>query len=405
MGFFKGALHYPIARAGVKYYSYIDAESSFGLRCAPMQKIYIQDLREGSNVDSVFLCNHKALLFGKNNKAYVNMKLLDRSGQIETRIWDRAELLSQNFEKNDYVRIKGKVVLYQDHLQLNVFEIERILDGQVNPADFLPASKQDIPKMYQELLEICRQDMKNPWVQKLILGILEDPKYSRDFQRAPAAKTNHHAWVGGLLEHVLGLCKLAKAVLPFYPMIDRDLVLAGLIMHDFGKIEELESERAFEYTDKGRLIGHLITSVEILIRKAAQIPDFPEKILQHIEHIVLSHHGRLDYGSPKRPKTLEAIVVHHLDDMDSKIQGFLDLVAREGESDSAWTSHNNRLFERPLYKRTAEDLAASLSESSPSATAKTESAGTARTNQAAIAKQPLTSSLGEALQKSLNSKG
>lgn len=368
-----------------------------------MSKTYIQELREGSNVDSIYLCIHKALLFGKNNKAYVNMKLLDRSGQIETRIWDKAELLSQNFEKNDYVRVKGKVVLYQDHLQLNVFEIQRVEDAQVNPADFLPASKQDIPKMYQELLRICREDMKNPWVQKLILGILEDPKYSRDFQRAPAAKTNHHAWVGGLLEHVLGLCKLAKAVLPFYPMIDRDLVLAGLIMHDFGKIEELESERAFEYTDKGRLIGHLITSVEILIRKAAQIPDFPEKVLQHIEHIVLSHHGRLEYGSPKRPKTLEAIVVHHLDDMDSKIQGFLDLVAREGEGDAAWTSHNNRLFERPLYKRAAQDLVESLgNEKSP---AQGAPAGAARTNGPATAKQPLTSSLGEALQKSLNSKG
>lgn len=321
-----------------------------------MQKTQIRDLQEGSNVDGIYLCAHKALLFGKNNKAYLNMKLLDKSGQIEARGWDRAEQLSQNFEKHDYVKVKGKVVFYQDHLQLNVFEIERVVDAAMNPADFLPTSKQDIPKMYQELLQICRQDMKNPWVQKLILSILEDPQYRDTFQRAPAAKTNHHAWVGGLLEHILGLCKLAKSVLAFYPMINLDLVLAGLIMHDFGKVEEIESERSFEYTDKGRLIGHLIIGVEILIRKAAQIPDFPEKILHHLEHIVLSHHGHLEYGSPKRPKTLEALVVHHLDDMDSKIQGFLDLVAREGDVDSTWTTHNNRLFERPLYKRTQADL-------------------------------------------------
>src|SRR5262249_356821 len=160
----------------------------------------------------------------------------------------------------------------------------------------------------------------NPWIRRLLLSILEDPQYSGAFQRAPAAKTNHHAWVGGLLEHILGLCKLAKAVLAFYPDVNLDLVLAGMIFHGFGKIEENESQRPFEYTDKGRLIGHLIIGVEILIRKAAQIRDFPEKILHHLEHIVLSHHGRLEYGSPKRPKTLEALVVHHLDDMDSKLQ-------------------------------------------------------------------------------------
>lgn len=371
-----------------------------------MQKINIRDLQEGLNVDSVFLCAHKALNFGKNNKAYLNMKLLDKTGQVEARGWDKAEQLSQNFEKHDYVRVKGKVVFYQDHLQLNVFEIEKIENGEMNPSDFLPTSKQDIPKMYQDLLVICREDLKNPWVQKLILNILEDPRYSAAFQRAPAAKTNHHAWVGGLLEHVLGLCKLAKAVLQSYPMINLDLVLAGLIMHDFGKVEEIESERSFEYTDKGRLIGHLITSVEILIRKSMQIPDFPEKILQHLEHIVLSHHGRLEYGSPKRPKTLEAIVVHHLDDMDSKIQGFLDLVAREGDADPVWTSHNNRLFERPLYKRTLQDLAESLNGSGAEGSEPAAGPGAEpRRPSKAEAQKPLTSNLGEALQKSLNSKG
>ncbi|MCE9624607.1 MAG: HD domain-containing protein [Deltaproteobacteria bacterium] len=261
--------------------------------------------------------------------------------------------------------------------------------------------------MYQTLLKICREDMQNPWVKQILLDILQDPQYSGGFQRAPAAKVNHHAWVGGLLEHVLGLCQLAKSVFPHYPMINPDLVLAGLILHDFGKIEELESERSFDYTDKGRLIGHLIISVEIVIRKAAQIPDFPEKILHHLEHILLSHHGRLDYGSPKRPKTLEALLVHHLDDMDSKIQGFLDLVQREGENDSAWTSHNNRLFERPLYKRTLSDLAESLGGAkagTSSSSGASASDSQTRANSKAEAKKPLTSSLGEALQKSLNSK-
>lgn len=353
-----------------------------------MSKLYIRDLAEGSNVDGVFLCSHKALLFGKNNKAYLNLKLLDKTGLVEARGWDRAEDLSPLFEKSDYVRVKGKCVWYQDHLQLNVFEIQSVDPAQVDPADFMPSSQKNIPQMYADLLEICRRDMKNPWVKKLILSILEDPRYAPAFQRAPAAKTNHHAWVGGLLEHILGLCKLAKDVLKHYPMIDQDLVLAGLIMHDFGKVEELESERSFEYTDKGRLIGHLIIGVEILIRKTAEIPDFPEKILHHLEHIVLSHHGRLDYGSPKRPKTLEALMVHHLDDMDSKIQGFLDLVAREGENDSDWTSHNNRLFERPLYKKVLRDMGHE---------AKPPSVAGAAEDRKPHSKAPLTSSLGDAL--------
>lgn len=358
-----------------------------------MSKLYIRDLAEGANVDGVFLCSHKALLFGKNSKAYLNIKLLDKTGYVEARGWDRAEDLSPNFEKNEYVRVKGKCVWYQDHLQLNVFEIERVDPSKVDPGDFMPSSKKNIPQMYAELLEMCRGDLKNPWVKQLLLSILEDPRYAPAFQRAPAAKTNHHAWVGGLLEHILGLCKLAKDVLKHYPMIDQDLVLAGLIMHDFGKVEELESERSFEYTDKGRLIGHLIIGLEILIRKAAEIPHFPEKILHHLEHIVLSHHGRLEYGSPKRPKTLEALMVHHLDDMDSKIQGFLDLVAREGENDSDWTSHNNRLFERPLYKRVRRDMGGEentvTETSAPSEERKPHS------------KAPLTSSLGEALKISM----
>jgi len=371
-----------------------------------MQKIYVKDLKEGLAIDSIFLCAHKALLFGKNNKSYINMKLLDNTGQIEARVWDRAELLSQNFERHDYVRVQGRIVYYQDHLQLNVFEIASIDPNQVNPEDFLPRSKKDIPRMFDDLMKICREDMKNPWVRQLMLKILEDPAIQGRFQIAPAAKTNHHAWVGGLLEHVLGLCQLAKSVLQHYSQINLDLVLAGMIMHDIGKIEEIDPERLFAYTDRGRLIGHLIIGVEILIRKAAEIPNFPEKILQHIEHIILSHHGRLEYGSPKRPKTLEAIVVSYLDDMDSKIQGFEDLIARDVEGDPAWSPFNN-LFERPLYKRTRLDLEESLQVSpKPQENQGKKSPEDERKQPAknpTNPKKPLTSNLGELLQQTLTS--
>ncbi len=368
-----------------------------------MEKIFIKDLKEGIPVDSVFLCNHKALLYGKNNKSYINMKLIDKTGLIEARVWDQAEDLALNFERHDYVQVKGRVVYYQDHLQLNVFDIQRVDKNNVEPGDFLPRSKQDIPKMFEELTGICKNDMTNPWVRQLMLSILEDPKIQKPFLRSPAAKTNHHAWVGGLLEHVLALCRLAKSVLTHYPQINLDLVLAGMILHDIGKIEELDPDRGFNYTDKGRLIGHLITGVEILIRKAAQIPNFPEKVLQHLEHIVLSHHGRLEYGSPKRPKTLEAIVVSYLDDMDSKIQGFEDLIARDAEGDPSWSAYN-QLFERPLYKRTRLDMEESL-KAAKSASPETKLAKPERPHLTkAEAKKPLTSNLGEVLQRSMDEK-
>jgi 3'-5' exoribonuclease len=364
-----------------------------------MPKTFIRDLKEGSSVDSFFLCGHKALLFGKNNKSYINLRLLDRTGVVEARVWDNAESLAQNFERHDYVRVKGRVVFYQDHLQLNVFEIQSIdvTRENLDPGDFLPKTKKDIPKMYEEVLSLCRDQMQNPWIRRLMLNILEDPKIREPLFLSPAAKTNHHAWVGGLLEHVLQLCKIAQSLLQHYPQINLDLVLAGMILHDIGKIEEIDPDRLFAYTDKGRLVGHLIIGVEILIRKTAEIPNFPEKILQHLEHIVLSHHGRLEYGSPKRPKTLEALVVSYLDDLDSKIQGFEDLVARDPEGDPHWTPYN-QLFERPLYKHTQKDLEESvrLAEGSPisptMAEEKTEKKKPRRHSD------PLVSNLGDLLQ-------
>jgi 3'-5' exoribonuclease len=257
--------------------------------------------------------------------------------------------------------------------------------------------------MYQELLQICRDDLQNPWIRQLLLSIFEDPEIARDFQRSPAAKTHHHAWVGGLLEHVLGLCYLAKSVLRHYPQIDLDLVLTGMMLHDLGKIEEIRSEGAFEYTSRGQLIGHLIISVEILLKKAAHIPNFPPKVLGHIEHILLSHHGRLEYGSPKLPMTLEALVVHHLDNMDSKIQGFCDIMNRDSQNDSAWTSMTP-LFGSPLYKRAREDLEESLQFQAPASPAKKPHKEPKEKAPNKSHQKPLTSNLGEILQKSLEEK-
>ena len=322
-----------------------------------MAKTFISEMNEGMSVETVFLCNHKALLKDKNGKPYLNVQLADRSGFIEARIWERALQFNQNFGKFDYVRVKGNVVTFQGHLQFNIQDIQTVTTDSVQQDDFLPHTTRNIDEMYQELLEICRTSLQNSYVKNLLLSILEDEEMAPLFKRAPAAKSNHHAWIGGLLEHVLQLVKVGQSVLPHYPMVNGDLVIAGLILHDFGKIYELRSERALDYTDRGQLVGHLVISVEILIQKAAAQENFPKKILHHIEHILLSHHGLLEYGSPKEPMTMEALMVHHLDNMDSKLQGFLDVVAREKESESAWTG-SGFLFKRPLYKKTQADMGA-----------------------------------------------
>ncbi len=320
-----------------------------------MTKTFITELDEGMAVESTFLCSHKSLLKDKNGKPYLNVQLLDRTGLVEARVWDRAPQISQHFNKLDYVAIKGNVVAFQGHLQVNIRDIRSVGADQVLIEDFLPHTQKNIEEMYGQLLELCGQEFKNPHVKKLVLSILEDPEYAPKFKRAPAAKSNHHAWIGGLLEHILQLCQVGRDVLKHYPDVQPDLVLAGLILHDFGKIEELSADRTFDYTDRGQLVGHLIISVEILLKKSAQIPDFPPKILQHLEHILLSHHGLLEYGSPKLPMTLEALMVHHLDNMDSKLQGFLDTLSRETDGDTAWSA-SGFVFKRPLYKKVWEDM-------------------------------------------------
>jgi len=362
-----------------------------------MQKTFISDLQDGMPVESTFLCSHKDLLKDKNGKPYLNLKLMDRTGLVEARVWERATHWVQAFEKLDYIQIKGNVTSFQNHLQVNLHEIIKLDPQQIDSTDFLPHTSQDVSKMYEELLHLCRDELKNPWVKKLILNILEDSELAPLFKKSPAAKSNHHGWVGGLLEHVLQLCKLGRDVLKHYPQINGDLVIAGLILHDFGKIEEITTDRYFDYTDKGHLVGHLIISVEILIKKTAQIPDFPEKILHHLEHIILSHHGHLEYGSPKEPMTQEALMVHHLDNMDSKLQAFEDVIAREPGGDPVWST-SGIVFKRPLYKKTQEDMEKSLGPKTSSPKPKKPQREPERKKHL---KKPLGTNLGELLSEKM----
>ncbi len=320
-----------------------------------MPKLLIKDLKENENFESAFLVNQKSLLTSKTNRPYLSIKLSDKSGEIEARVWDNAESIGKLFDKHDFIKVAGRPVVFQDKVQLNIIKVQRLDPEQVDIQDFLPISKRNIEEMMQELLQLIRSEIKNSWIQKFLLSIFEDPAIAPRVKRAPAAKTNHHAWVGGLLEHIVHLCELARDVLKHYPQVNSDLVFTGLMLHDIGKIYELSYERSFGYTDEGQLVGHLIQGVEMIYEKIRGIPDFPDKLKTHVVHIVLAHHGRLEFGSPKLPMTLEAIMVHYLDDMDSKIQGVVDLGEKDGNAESAWTPFN-RLFGRPMYKNSNPDL-------------------------------------------------
>lgn len=362
-----------------------------------MPKLLIRELKENETFETQFLVLQKSILLSKAQRPYLSIKLADRSGEVEGRVWDHVEEIGKGFERKDFVQAKGRAVVYQEKMQVSLVQIQRLDPLQVDITDFLPTTSKNIDEMMAKLLEIIRQEIQNPWIRTFLLSIFEDPRIANRFKRAPAAKTNHHAWIGGLLEHVLHLCELAKDVLKHYSMVDPDLVYTGLMLHDIGKIDELTYERFFDYTDEGQLIGHLIQGTELIYEKIRSIPNFPPKLKTHIVHLVLAHHGQLEFGSPKLPMTLEAIMVHYLDDLDSKIQGVLDLAAKERELDSAWVSFN-RLFGRPMYKRTLQDLSETLSPTPP---AKPSASSPI---QSPSFKAPLTTNLGAQLQSLLDYK-
>lgn len=313
-----------------------------------MKKVFLKDIKEKDRVEDIFLVTKKEMGSSKTGKPYLNLKLMDRTGEIEARVWDDAEDLSKKFERNSFIRIKGSAISYQGGLQLNVSDITTIDDGKISVRDFLPASKREPDDMMAEL-ESAINGIKDNHIKKLLNLFLEDAEIRNLLQRAPAAKSMHHPYLGGLLEHILSLCGLIGAVASHYQNINKDLLLAGAILHDIGKIHELRFERAFDYSDEGRLLGHITIGIGMIDKKVETIPDFPAETAMLLKHMLLSHHGHLEFGSPKRPKTVEAAILYYLDDMDSKVQSMQALIEKEKDVPSNWTSYH-KLYERYIYK-------------------------------------------------------
>ncbi len=315
------------------------------------KKTFIIDLQDGQTIDHVFLLTGKAMPTGKTGKRYMNLKLSDKTGEIEGKIWENAIQYDEACQAGQVVLAKGRAQLYQGKLQLNLLSIELVPDVDVVLSDFLPSSKIDPEIMYVDMMALIKTHVSDPDVKRLLFAIFEDQEIAAKYKKSPAAKSMHHVFIGGLLEHALGLSRLAIDVCKHYPHIDLSYVIAGCLLHDAGKIDELGQDRNFEYTDDGRLLGHLIIGIEMVTRFAAKLENFPKRTEQLVKHLIASHHGRLEYGSPKLPQTLEALMVHYLDDMDSKLQAMKTLIDKEWTTSSKWTSYH-RLFDRCMYKGT-----------------------------------------------------
>jgi 3'-5' exoribonuclease len=321
-----------------------------------MNRRFVQQLADGETVEEVYLITDKQLRANRNGNFYLQVELRDRTGSISARLWNAGEQLFRSFEMGDFLLVKGKVQLFQGALQMILNQIERVQSQTVSLEDFLPHTEHDVSKLLERLRGTLLR-LRNPHLRALVECFFMDEKFVEDFCHVPAGIRNHHAYLGGLLEHVVALTDAAERLLPLYPEVDRDLLLAGIFLHDVGKVRELSFAKAFAYTTEGQLVGHLIIGVEMLNEKVARVPDltgepFPSELSLRLKHMILSHHGSYEFGSPKLPMTPEAIVLHYLDNLDAKVHGFLREIRDDPNPASAWTPYNPSL-QRRLFKGSA----------------------------------------------------
>jgi 3'-5' exoribonuclease len=312
------------------------------------KSLYVKDIKTGDKISEVFLAAEKNLAFSQKGAPYLNLRLRDRTGEVDGKIWENALAWDKAFKKGDLIRIQARALSFKNAIQLSIIELRKVEDGEVELADYFPVAKGDIAEMFAAVLGYAGQ-IKTPCLAALLQAFFGDETISALFKRAPAAKGFHHVYIGGLLEHTLSVVRLLDQAADHYPGVNRDLLITGGILHDIGKIYEFSYDRIVEYSDAGRLVGHIVMGVEMVDAKILTIPDFPGQMAMELRHLLLSHHGVLEYGSPKRPKTLEALIVHYMDDLDAKVNAFQEYIRDARSEESDWTPYH-RLFERYIYK-------------------------------------------------------
>jgi 3'-5' exoribonuclease len=311
-----------------------------------MKAAYVSDLTPDTTVTSFFLVCEKELRSTREGKPFLRLELGDRSGAIEARLWDNVEALTLLFERDDVVKVQARVENYKNRLQLVLERIRRAEPAEVDWPDYFPHTAEDIEQLYGRLREHVAA-IKNPWLSRLVSGVVEDPEISPRLKRAPAAKMMHHAFLGGLLEHIVSLCDLCRLAAQHYAELDADLLLTGAILHDIGKLDELCYERAIHYTNDGQLLGHIILGLERVTGRMNSIEGFPRDYKTLVKHLLISHHGQYEFGSPKLPMFREALVLHYLDDLDSKMGAARAVLGTDG-GEEGWTAFSSALNRRLL---------------------------------------------------------
>jgi 3'-5' exoribonuclease len=313
-----------------------------------MKEFFISECcnQENKVITSSFVVASKQVKAKKNGEPYLALILADRSGQIEAKMWDNVDEFILGFEQDDFLKIKGLINKYKNRFQLTIHKLRRMAESEIDFTDYLPKTSKDIGELWRTLTEFVAT-FQNPHLKSLVELFMADPEIAERYRNAPAAKTLHHAFIGGLLDHVVSLFRSCDLMCRNYPQVNRDLLLTGAFLHDIGKIQELSYNRAFSYTTRGQLLGHMIIELEMLQAKLEQLPGFPGELKTLLEHLIISHHGHYEFGSPKLPMFPEALLLHYLDDLDSKMEAMRAHFEREAQLDGPWTSYNASLG-RPL---------------------------------------------------------
>lgn len=321
-----------------------------------MKSPYVTELQPNQIVTALFLVTFKDIRQKKTGEPYLSLTLSDRTGDLDAKMWDNVEEVMETFGRDDFVRVRGLAQIHQNRLQLTIQKLQKVEESTVEFADFFPASRRDPQEMMAEARRIF-EALGNPDLRALAMAFLDDAEIARLLRTAPAAKTMHHAYLGGLIEHMLSMCHLALMAGPHYG-VDGDLLLTGVLLHDIGKIYELSYDRSFGYTIEGHLLGHMVIALRMLDAKIRTLPEFPAHLRLLLEHMILSHHGTLEFGSPKVPLFPEALLLHHLDNLDSKMEAMRHSLEKDRTLEGYFTGYNpaleRQVFKKEKYLQTAQ---------------------------------------------------
>jgi 3'-5' exoribonuclease len=314
-----------------------------------MKSPFVNELEANRLITTSFLVHSKEIRQKKGGELYLSLLLGDRTGELDAKMWDNVNDVIDSFDRDDFVKVKGLIQIFHNRPQLTIHKMRRMDDSEIEFVDYFPSSRRNPEEMWSELRGIL-DGIGNQHLKALLEAMFSDQEIARRYRIAPAAKQIHHAFLGGLLEHVLSLCALARMIAPHYANIDLDLLLAGVILHDIGKIYELNYERGFSYSSEGQLLGHIQIGLRMVADKLRGFPDFPRLLRTLLEHLIISHHGQLEFGSPKVPQFPEALLLHYLDDMDSKMECMRSLIETDRQVEGCFTAYNPSL-ERPVLKK------------------------------------------------------